>query len=1110
MRHRWHLTNGNIASWLVASWLAGAMAPAAAAQADMPQAGHDYYSWQIASGNPKDLQKLFAQYRTLPYLRIERRGTQHVLRAGFWASATAARNALTTTAPTQPLIRTASYRPEAVLHQNWSDTPSPSAAVTPTDVAPEPPTATITTTTPAPVPTPIAPPKRSAAVSATPPTDATLRAFNQEDYALAFNVFLGNGDSQRAFRIASQAVASVPTDLDWRRKLARLSEWTSQPLIAWEHWNYLFQHGDRSPETTNAVLRLAPLAGQPDAAIAVWKARAMQGDLSPAQWKDLYALFETAGRATEASLFFEAQYRRRANVTLLEYAAQLADNVGDDTRAIGLYQERTNTSPFSLDATAKAVLLLIRKDRLRDAFNLMQAHRHEVPAEAEEFWRTLGNTAWDLQESAAAESAYRTYTQSKQATAGDWSRLIFLARQRSPQLGAELALDAYRRFDRLDDLLLAWSIYAQNADFVGQARVLKALTPQDLERAQANPSFLILRAQYYQHQGEMEQAWGDYRHALTLAPDDSQVTLPALWFLIDRGRSKELAPLLRQLAPLARSDPRYWLAFAAAHQTLDQPREALGWYQKEVRQHPADALLLLNYADTLQTVRRVGMADRVRRHAWVLLREQAAQRGNAVLLDKQPALLAWARLQLLNQPGDASLQLVRDTVTQLRGLDANALQGTQQVQELVLGWAVSSSQFLNARQWMWLTQARKANAGTPPPAWAESQIALQLGDTQDMQKLLDQRASSMPVYNRYDSAYTLGYEAQALQIGFDTLQRNDSDEDMHDRWRQHAPAAASYVQYRASNDSSDTLLSSQNRQIEASLQMAPHTQLLLGWSQTGQSTSENTLATLPPATERLSSIGMQWQYPRGSTYLRGFERNELSTQAGASLEQTWNLGHRLQLTGGLGYRADASESIPLRVAGNRDTLQMGLNYAVDKRTSVRLHTQWARYRTQLGDDLGEGRINDLEGSYRIRTEYPDARVRLYVSDQAYLATGDATTVQANLPIALRTSISAAGIDAVRYFVPESSTTWGGCLDFGENLAGQALQETYTRAARPFMELCTLDQSRSGNGYSAAMGMATSVLGPDHLLLRLEQNEGGVGSIGGSLTRIWTLRYRYYF
>ena len=71
----------------------------------------------------------------------------------------------------------------------------------------------------------------------------------------------------------------------------------------------------------------------------------------------------------EASHYFEAQYRRYADPKLLDYAAQLAGYTGDDARALTLYEERANTKPFSLEAATRAVIYLIRKDRLRDAFS---------------------------------------------------------------------------------------------------------------------------------------------------------------------------------------------------------------------------------------------------------------------------------------------------------------------------------------------------------------------------------------------------------------------------------------------------------------------------------------------------------------------------------------------------------------------------------------------------------------------------------------------------------------------------------------------------------------------------------------------------------------------
>jgi hypothetical protein len=1099
----------------IAALVASIGAPALAVDANTPEAGRDYYSWQIATGQPRELQKLFQQYRSLPYVRVERRGNQHVLRAGFWASASAARAELKQDPSAKALIRVATYRPEAIVERNWKTDTQPATPIGPSTLTATPTATSVTSpstiASAVPAPEPLAAPTPSAAAApGFKPAPGSLRPFNQDDYALAFTVFLGNRDLPRAFSIASEAVRNVPSDLEWRRKLARLADWTSQPLLAWEHWYYLFQHGDRGPETSGAILRLAPLAGQPDPAIMVWKARAARASLTPPQWEDLRALFEMADRVPEASVYFEAQYRHYSDLTLLEYAAQLADYTGDDARAVVLYQERANAKPFSLEAATRAVLYLIRKDRLRDAFALMQAHRDEVPADADEFWRTLGNTAWELQESAAAESAYRMYAQGKDATVSDWSRLIYLARQRSPALGAELSLSAYQRFGRLDDLLYALDIYGQLADFNSQKRVLGGLSPEQLQLAQLNPQFLLVRAQLYQRQGEPDKAWADLRQAMALAPGNSQAGVSALWFLIDQGRTTEMAAWLKVRQREAPDNPDYWLAFAASNQVLNYHHAALGWYQKVVRRQGDDVLLLLSYADALDNVRRVGMADRVRRHAWLRLQEKTTAQTSLQIIENRPDLLAMAQLTLRNQPGDASLQLVRGVVTRLRGLPPEMTPELVQVQNLVLGWAVSTSQYSNARKWMWLNQARRAGKGSIPPIWGESQVALQLADTPVMDRLLSKRAGSMPEYNRYDTAYALGHADQALQVAFDSMQRNPDEEDMHDRFRQHAPQESHYLQYRLSNTASDGVLGAQSQQVQALMQIAPHVQVLLDWSQTGQSTTESTLGTWLPGEQRLGGVGLQWQRKSGNTGLQVFQRNELTPQVGATLDQTWNWSPRLVLSGGLGRRAESLDSTPLQVGGQEDHLRLAANYALDNRTALRAGVRWAQYQTQTGDELGAGQVTDLELSYRLRLEYPDVRMRLYTTDQAFTYANNGAAVLAHLPNATSAALTAAGADPIRYFVPEASTTVGACMDFGENLQGQNLQEIYTRAVRPFMEWCALDNSRFGGGYSGTIGLAGSLIGPDHLQLRLEQNEGGVGSTNGSLTRGWSLRYRYYF
>ena len=91
----------------------------------------------------------------------------------------------------------------------------------------------------------------------------TLRSFDPQDFELAYQVLLGAGDLKRAFLVAQRAVQAVPGDRQWRRKLAQVSEWTQRPDVAAQQWLALFDQGDRSVDTVQAVIRLAPQADQP-------------------------------------------------------------------------------------------------------------------------------------------------------------------------------------------------------------------------------------------------------------------------------------------------------------------------------------------------------------------------------------------------------------------------------------------------------------------------------------------------------------------------------------------------------------------------------------------------------------------------------------------------------------------------------------------------------------------------------------------------------------------------------------------------------------------------------------------------------------------------------
>ena len=916
-----------------------------------------------------------------------------------------------------------------------------------------------------------------------------LKAFNKEDFSLAYDAMLGAGDTEHAFRIAQKAVQSVPGDRAWRRKLARVAEWTQRTEVAAQQWQSLFLQGDRGSDTLAALERLSNALDDPGMELQVRQLKAKTQSPDAAGWQAMLALFEELSQPAEGSRYFETEYQHSHLSLLLEYAAQLADAAGEDERALELYQQRIAIDPFSMDFVLKAAIRLVRTDRLGAALSLMEAHKNQVPPEAAEYWRMLGQIAWDGANLDAAQDAYRRFANTPQSTEADWARLVVLVRRQHPAQAAELALATYQRFNAMDELLLALEIYSSLDNLPAQKKIYASLQGGPLQDAQNDLRFLQMRAHYYQRIAQPEMAWSDLRQALQKAPDDKDTVLAAIWFLIDESRSRPLRALLAQHTKTS-ADPAYWLAFAVANQTLGRYRASLHWYAKEVRRTPQDALLLLNYADALEQVQRAGMAQRIRRHAWLQLRQKYPTPDAVPAVPVTPELVALARLASQNQPGDPSLQQVRRMVEHLR--NAPDEKPDPQTAMLVLGWAISQEQFANARSWMWLRYARQANEAAP--LWGDSQVALQLGDTAAMDRLLQHNIDGLPIYNRYDIAYALGDTQQALDIAFQGMTQTGEDELLHDRYRQHAPLQANYLEVLVSQATLDTL-QQQIMQWGARLMLEPNWGLLLGGTTIRQSSSDPALQAITPDIEQLRRVELQWQTAANSGSLALFQRTQQAIYTGLQATQSFKWGAQIALDAAMAYRTETTVSLPLQVAGYENNIGGTLNYSLGKREYLQFSPKLSQYFEQYGQYLGNGRQFDLEAGYLIRTEYPDWRIRAIFTQQDFSWESPSPRIFAP---------DTSGIP----IIPYSNSNIELCLGMGENLAGQNIRTIYTRALLPYFDLCLGNNSVSDTGYSATAGIAGSWTGEDHLSLEMQQSEG-LATVGGP-TRTLALRYRHYF
>lgn len=945
----------------------------------------------------------------------------------------------------------------------------------------------------------------AAPAPATPADTPELRRFQSDDFALAYEVFVGTGQLEPALRVAQQAVRELPRDRVWRRRLAQVAEWLARTDLAAEQWRALFALGDRSETTIQSLLRLAPALDDPTVVLPVWIYRAQQGDgLSASQWQEVYQLFEEAAEPRRGSEFFEAQYRQRQMPMLLDRAALLARHAGDEDRALALYLERLQLEPFSGQALQEAVFMLVRADRLDKALALMKSQASRIPPTEAEFWRLFGQVAWEAQDYEAAAGAYLRGKDARGAEVGDWWRLIFLTRPQQPRRAAELALEAWRRHDSLEMLLLALEILTEIDDPRAQARLYAGLDTRQRSRAEASLGFLLGRAQFWQRQQQRQAAWADLQRARALAPGDETTILNTLWFLIDAGWQAELGQALAQHERRARSTPAFWPPYAAGRQALGQFRDAARWYRLALERSPDDAALLAAYADTLQQQGRTGMADRVYRQAWGQLEKLRQGRRDLSRALAQPELLAWVRLWLRQRPGDPSLHLMRRLHNELRDLETRGSDDAGR-DDLLLAWLLTREQPESARRWVW---ERYLRLGRAEPLWARAQLTQMRGDRDGMARLLRDHGGSLPPLSRADLAAGSGQTARAIDSAWRAMQRDADAEAAHERLRQQGPRQAHYAEMRWTQEHLD-LMRREGIALGARLVLTPSLHLLLDGMRSTQHSDDADFSSLLPERDRLHSVELRRLGPSSETRAALLQRTELASTLGLRLQHSGRWMPRLGFQLDLLLRGPSTASLPLRAAGYESYLGGTLDYALDRRNYVRMTPRLSRYYTQFGDALGSGRSLDVEAGHRLRTSYPDWRIRLVLQTQSFQRQGSLSEAsRQRLPAYLRNGMASGSTDIATYFIPQDSSTVGACVTVGDNLGGLSLQSDYSRAWRPYADACLRHNSVLGDGYAATLGVAGSVLGTDQLTVQWQGSDNATP--GNASIRTLSIRYRYYY
>ncbi|MEX8191828.1 tetratricopeptide repeat protein [Comamonas guangdongensis] len=937
--------------------------------------------------------------------------------------------------------------------------------------------------------------------------------FDDKTYELGYQVFLENRNLEDAWRVAAAAVHQAPGNMVWRERLAQVAEWSGRQQMALDNWLAIAQATQREA-AWQSVMRLAPGLFDDRALVAGIKHELGRRPGDAALQLALVQAYERQAEPQPAIDYLQAHGSTPQAQILL---AQLAERAGQPAVALKAWKRLLSDPAQRAPANVMpaAVLAFLQGER-ELGLGWLDDAQARVPAgmggEAEaEYWRLLGDMAQKQQHEALALGAFRRLLEMPDATGRDFDEVINLLMRSNRGEAAQVSLRAWQQFHDPRHLSQALYMLEDLGEWSHAGRQIDpALAdPKTAGLLLQQPAFLHAAALYYQHVGQGKKALELLQKGLALDSGSTLMRQSLLWLLIDTQNAALLAPLLAQAEPTWAQDPEMHDALAAAYMALSRPAVALQRYLRpHLQENGDDFLWMMSYADALEQNQQVDLAWRLRRELWLKQARQTldagagSARGGKLRRWLSPEDLdavqrqARNRLMLSQAHGDDELALLRELMRMDheagRELSAAAV-------ELAIAWLQDKGEYSTERGYLWQQYALGRSKRANRPLWAEITVALAEKDHAQVGQLLEQYDASLSRYDRINAAALTGDGRLAQSAAFETQHDQPDDDSLHLALTEQLLAFSDHAGLQLHSRRLDGI-DERAQRLSWHLALNPRWALDIDADHTRRSLNGRGFVAAPSSEHGVGLRLTRKTQGSSSEFMLG-QRQSLDSYMPMQISHTQTLDSRLSLQASLGRNLPTQETLPMRMGGMKDRAALGATYRLSRLDELSLEYAHERFHVQTGARVGLGNQTTLQYTHSYRSEAPMLQFGAFTSWHRY---------SRNNPEGLN------GRDAavLRYLPPGNDAGIDYLLPGNFRFSGVQVStnmpyaQEYSRALRPFASLALTHHSINGAGYDLSFGLATSVLGADHLLLGLNFSKSGVNTTG--TTRELQLAYRLHY
>ncbi|MGD9107694.1 MAG: tetratricopeptide repeat protein [Gammaproteobacteria bacterium] len=899
-----------------------------------------------------------------------------------------------------------------------------------------------------------------------------LISYDPQIYLLAYQTFLANKNIKHAYLIAKAAVAQRPDDVDWRRRFAQVASWYDKPKVALQQWVYLAEY-KKDREAFDKAITIAHMLHDNQLLAKLYNLKIEYGYGYQDAWKGYITAQESLGEPEKAIQKLKKIIAEKPTLYNLEQLGALYNatgNTAEELKTLQTIKEKFGILPKNALRQAE---ILYSHGKVKEAHTVLMTAASKAKDEHHEFWQAFGQLAWMLQDKKNAKLAYTKLHEAGKIDQGALINYIQLMEARDKQEAFKLSIQGWNQYHDNYFITQVISLAPELQEWNRLATILGGLSTETKQYLAQLPYYYAVQARLFAHNGESQQAFNIYRQALKKFPEDVDLKIDYLWFLIDYQYKAQLRLTLYLWQYQAMNDMKFIPAYAAGYIMLQQPQDALVLLQLQFAQKQQDYNWLINVADTLDQVNRPIDATRMRQLAWYWL---LVANTRKFVPATRKNVVDFARVAMYQAPGNITAQ----TVAQLSQYASN-----QEADIVLLTWALQLDEYqLADYAWNYYGINQKISP------WIQQTIALQNNDRYHLAQLLQDELDKLPYRDRVIAAKRIGQDRLAQKLAYQGLQEHPTDSEMYDLMTTTQLIAADKIQIIPAYQEIGSIRGFKSH-LSGRFFVNPRVSVM-PWINAWR-TRTNDASIILPATnvDRDAGIQINRRYSHGLLSANIGYRDALAGFISAELTGSYRFTSKLFTIMTLGYNQRADESTALLIAGMKDEAKLEFSYQMQPRDSLYGAVSYQNFKSQDDVYLGNGHMAEVRYTHKLQFAYPDWNVSVFSDIQRYQHNGRVSSRASKV-------IPEGTAAEVSFFVPLNSIRYGASIGFGQgyfepyrydikNLdLGQEYSEPYTHAWRPFGEINIFNNTRFGFGSYINIGIAGHVFGRDHLAIYYER------------------------